>query len=182
MNKSKSKLVALIRKHGLKRGNVTLASGISSDFYVDMKNILLLPQGINIISQMILEFLKNKTVIGIGGTSLGAMPISVGVSIMSLKEFDHPLKAFFIRKELKTHGMKRWVEGLDNFKKGDKVWIMEDVVTTGGSSLHAVSKARDAGLSVSGIITCVDRKEGGGDLIVSRGLEYLPLITKSDLV
>ena len=101
MNKLKEALVALIKKHALKIGKVQLASGASSDFYVDMKNILLLPQGINILSKMILAFLENKTVIGVGGTSLGAMPISVGVSLMSLKKFDHPFKGFFYQKRVK---------------------------------------------------------------------------------
>lgn len=90
--------------------------------------------------------------------------------------------AFYIRKEAKTHGTSQWIEGLKNLPRGSKVFILEDVVTTGGSSLKAVDRARESGLIVKGIFTCVDRQEGGREKIESTGLQFMTILTKSDIL
>ncbi len=179
----KTELLHMVRERSYKSGPIQLVSGKTSDFYVDMKNTLLHPKGIHLVSNLILEILKpiSADLVGVGGMTMGADPIATGVSMASLN-WDKPLLAFYIRKEPKKHGTEEWVEGIQNFKEKDSVYIMEDVVTTGGSSLKAVERARLAGLNVMGIVTCVDREEGGRDKIESAGLQFNTLLTKSEIV
>src|SRR5690606_1754918 len=92
-----------------------------------------------------------------------------------------PIHALYIRKEPKGHGTNEWVEGLKNFSKGESIFILEDVVTTGGSSLKAVERAQAVGLNVLGVLTCVDRQEGGREKIEAQGLQFLSLVTKQEI-
>src|SRR5690606_31610873 len=112
-----------------------------------------------------LEPFKGK-ITGVGGMTMGADPMVSVVSFRSLS-WETPMNAFYIRKEPKGHGTNEWVEGLKNFSKGESVFILEDVVTTGGSSLKAAGRAKGAGLNVLAILTCVDREEGGKELMES---------------
>jgi orotate phosphoribosyltransferase len=179
----KKELIDMIRTLSYRPGPIQLVSGKTSDFYVDMKNTLLHPKGIQLVSHLILDILKplDGKLKGVGGMTMGADPITTGVSLLS-NNWKSPLMAFYIRKEPKGHGTEQWVEGLKNFSKGDLVYILEDVVTTGGSSLKAVEKAKAAGLDVKGIITCVDRQEGGREKIEGFGLEIHSLVTKAEIV
>jgi len=179
----KIELLQFVREKSYQKRRVVLASGRVSDFYIDLKNTLLHPKGIDLVSSMILENLKHLDgqLTGIGGPTMGADPIVTSVSLKSLS-WRNPLMAFYIRKEPKTHGTSQWVEGMSNFPKGSKVFILEDVVTSGGSSLGAVEKAREAGFDVLGIHTCVDREEGGREKIESAGLQFMTLLTKSDIL
>ena len=181
--KMKNELIEMIRELSYVKGEVHLASGKKSDFYVDMKNTLLHPKGISLVGHLILEKLKSfdGTLAGVGGLTMGADPIATACSMLSLS-WERPLLAFYIRKEPKAHGTEQWVEGLKNFSEKDAVFILEDVVTTGGSSLKAVDRAQAAGLNVEGVITCVDREEGGREKIEARNLKFMSLITKSEIV
>jgi orotate phosphoribosyltransferase len=176
-----NELVSLIRNLSYEKREVTLASGRKSDFYIDMKNTLLHPKGIWLVSQLIGEKVKkyrkeSVRVVGVGGLTMGADPISTGVSLIS-HDWPDPLFAFYIRKEPKGHGTQAWVEGMKNFKEGDKVVILEDVVTTGGSTMKSVERARLAGLVPVAVITVVDRQEGGSENIQPH-LPFYSLVTR----
>jgi orotate phosphoribosyltransferase len=179
----KRELTRMIVQQSYERRNVVLASGRISDFYIDMKNTLLHPQGIDWVSTLMLEKLNEfkGQLKGIGGPTMGADPIVTAISLKSLT-WGKPLMAFYIRKEPKAHGTSQWVEGLKNFESGSRVIVIEDVVTSGGSSLKAVEKAQLAGLKVEGIMTCVDREEGGREKIESAGLRFMTILTKSDIL
>ncbi len=179
----KKELIDLIRKNSYEKKEITLTSGLKSHFYVDMKQTLLHARGIYLVSYLMLnelQMLKEKLA-GVGGMTMGADPMTSGVSLLSELLWEKPLHAFYIRKEPKGHGTNEWVEGLKNFSKGQSVFILEDVVTTGGSSLKAVERAEMAGLRVQGILTCVDRQEGGREKIEAKGLTLLSLVTKSEI-
>jgi orotate phosphoribosyltransferase len=172
----------LVRKLSYEKRQITLVSGRTSDFYIDMKNTLLHPRGIWLVSHLIAERIKKRNesgagIRGVGGLTMGADPLSTGVSLVS-QDWKDPLYAFYIRKEAKSHGTQAWVEGMKNFKEGDKVIILEDVVTTGGSTLKSVDRARLAGLDVVGVYTAVDRQEGGAENIERAGLNFEPIVTR----
>ncbi|HEX4924686.1 MAG TPA: orotate phosphoribosyltransferase [Bdellovibrionales bacterium] len=181
----KRELLKMIRELSYEKREVTLASGLKSDFYIDMRVTLLHPRGVQLAAQLMCENLRSLDgkLRGVGGMTMGADPIVTGVSLSSqIQGWKQPLLALYIRKEPKGHGLGQWCEGLKNFKKGDRIFILEDTVTTGGSSLKAVDKAREAGLEVQGVFTCVDREEGAREKIEAGGLEFRTLITKSDIL
>lgn len=174
--------VQIVRERSYEKKQVTLASGRTSDFYIDMKNTLLHPRGIWLASQLIGALVnarneKGEGIKGVGGLTMGADPLSTGVSLIS-QDWAQPLFACYIRKEPKSHGTQQWVEGMKNFKSGDKIIILEDVVTTGGSTLKSVERAKLAGLEVAGVITAVDRQEGGAENITKAGLQFDAIVTR----
>ena len=172
-------LTQLVRELSYEKRQVTLASGRTSDFYIDLKNTLLHPRGIYLASHLIAEKIKKHPGIrGVGGLTMGADPLSTGVSLIS-QDWKNPLFAFYIRKEPKSHGTQAWLEGMKNFKPQDKVVILEDVVTTGGSTLKSVERARQAGLDVVGVITAVDREEGGAENILKEKIWFEPVLTRT---
>jgi orotate phosphoribosyltransferase len=179
----KAKLLTMIRELSYEKRTITLASGRTSDFYIDMKHTLLHPQGIDYVSDLMAEGLKTMDglLFGVGGLTMGADPLSTALSLKSLS-WKQPLMAFYIRKEPKGHGTSQWVEGMKNFKPNNAVYILEDVVTSGGSSLKAVERAKLAGLNVKGVFTCVDRQEGGEAAIRAAGLELKSLFNKRDIL
>jgi orotate phosphoribosyltransferase len=183
MSKESNELLKLIREKSYEKRNVVLASGRVSDFYIDLKNTLLHPRGIDLVSHLMMANLKKYEgeLFGVGGPTMGADPMVSAISLKSLS-WKQPLMAFYIRKEAKAHGTSQWVEGIKNFTSGSKVFVLEDVVTSGASSLKAVEKAREAGLNVLGIHTVVDREEGGREKIESSGLQFMTLFTKSDIL
>jgi orotate phosphoribosyltransferase len=185
MSDTKRELLQMIKELSYEKKEVTLASGQKSDFYIDMRVTLLHPRGVQLAADLLAQALKplDGKLRGVGGMTMGADPIVTGVSLTSQNQkWNQPLLALYIRKEPKGYGMGQWLEGLKNFKQGDSLYILEDVVTTGGSSLKAVEKARDAGLNVQGILSCVDREEGAREKIQAAGLEFKTLFTKSDIL
>lgn len=178
----KKNLIEMIREKSYQKKEITLSSGLKSNFYIDMKQTMLNAKGIYLISALMLDVLKpfDGKITGVGGMTMGADPMTSVVSLMSLT-WKNPVHAFYIRKESKGHGTNEWVEGLKNFSKGESVFILEDVVTTGGSSLRAVERAEMAGLKVLGILTCVDRQEGGREKIEEKGLQFFTLVTKQEI-
>lgn len=135
------------------------------------------------LGRQLWELLRQKfpEVQAVGGPTLGADPLVTSVSLVSQME-GQPIPAFIIRKEPKKHGTQNWIEGEKNLKPGMVAVIVEDVVTTGASSLKAVEKARDAGLRVAGILAIIDREEGGRETIEKAGLKLVTLFTKSELL
>jgi orotate phosphoribosyltransferase len=175
------KLVALLAERSAKRGDFTLASGKRSTFYIDARLTTMSPEGLSIIGPLGLSVLQQTgwTVDAIGGLTLGADPISYAISYASAHT-DHPLRAFTVRKEAKTHGTGKLVEG--PFKKGDRVAVIEDVLTTGGSALRAIEAVRAIGGFVAGVLALVDREEGGRQAIEKIGVTVMALTTGGQII
>ena len=161
---------------------VTLASGRQSDFYFDGKQTTLHSEGGFLVGKLFYEAIKDvENVQAVGGITMGADPIATATSIVA-NLAGRPMHAFIIRKEPKGHGTGQWLEGRKNLPAGTRVVIVEDVVTTGGSSMKAVRRAEEEGLVVLGIVTLVDREEGGRENIEAEGYWLKALFTKSQLV
>jgi orotate phosphoribosyltransferase len=178
----RERLKKIIIDLSYEKRKVTLASGRESDFYFDGKQTTLHPEGGYLTGKLFFEAIKDVMGIeGVGGLTLGADPIATATSVVSFLE-DQPIPAFIIRKEPKGHGTGAWLEGRKNLRQGAKVVIVEDVVTTGGSSLKAVRRAEEEGLEVLGVVTLVDREEGGREQIEKEGFWLKSIFTKSEIL
>ena len=172
----KEELLELLKKYAYEKGEFTLSSGKTSEHYVNCKPVTLTGRGLTLTSMMMLEHVDTKVVAGL---TLGADPLVSGVAVCSALDM-RLINALIVRKEPKGHGTGAWIEGPE-FPKGTKVTVLEDVVTTGGSSIKAVDKLRDAGYVVERVVTVVDRQEGGKDAMIDAGLELCSLFTIEDL-
>lgn len=173
------RLEELIRERALKVADepvFKLSSGKMSNYYIDLRTITLDPEGGFVIGNVVYEIIKEAKPDAVGGLTLGADPIAYATSMVSYLNKD-PVKPFVVRKEPKGHGTGKQIEG--NVNPGDRVYILEDVVTTAGSSLKAVKVAREFGLDVLGVIALVDREEGGQQNIENEGLEFIPVFKVS---
>jgi orotate phosphoribosyltransferase len=175
------RLVTLLAERSTRRGHFTLASGRQSTLYIDARLTTMSPDGLALIGPLALKALQQSDwqVNAVGGLTLGADPVSYAVAYASALA-GTPLRAFTVRKEAKTHGTTRLIEG--PFREGDRVAVIEDVITTGGSALRAVEAIRAAGGVVAGVLALVDREEGGRELLVGAGLPVLALTRASDIV
>ena len=171
----------MLAERSARRGQFTLASGRQSTLYIDARLTTMSPDGLAVIGPLALAALHEVDwrVHAIGGLTLGADPISYAIAYASA-ETASPLRAFTVRKEAKAHGTGRLIEG--PFREGDRVAVIEDVITTGGSALRAVEAVRAAGGTVAGVLALVDREEGGRDALVSAGLSVVALARASDIV
>jgi orotate phosphoribosyltransferase len=176
-----SMLIALLAERSAKRGQFTLASGKQSTFYIDARLTTMSPEGLSIIGPHGLSVLQQTgwSIDGIGGLTLGADPISYAISYASARS-DHPLRAFTVRKEAKTHGTSKLLEG--PFRQGDRVAVIEDVLTTGGSALRAIDAVHAAAGTVVGVLALVDREEGGRQAIERAGIPVVTLVTASQII
>jgi orotate phosphoribosyltransferase len=174
-------LVALLAERSVKRGQFTLASGKQSEYYIDARLTTMSPEGLALIGRLALRELQDSgwAVDAIGGLTLGADPISYAVSYASAGS-DKPLRAFTVRKEPKAHGMGRQIEG--PFRPGDRVAVVEDVITTGGSALRAIEAIRAARGVPAGVLALVDRGEGGRQRIEETGTTVISLVTAADII
>jgi orotate phosphoribosyltransferase len=175
------RLLSILAERSARRGQFTLASGRQSTLYIDARLTTMSPDGLALIGPLALAALREVDwhVQAIGGLTLGADPISYAIAYASA-ETASPLRAFTVRKEAKAHGTGRLIEG--PFHEGDRVAVIEDVITTGGSALRAVDAVRAAGGTVAGVLALVDREEGGRDALVSAGLPVVALARASDIV
>jgi len=156
-----------------------LVSGRMSHYYVNCKPTILDPKGMFLVGHSAFECIKDLDVQGVGGLTFGADPVAMATAFASyLKE--KPIKAFSIRKTQKDHGIIKWVEG--DMKSGDKVVIVEDVITTGGSTIKAVERARSEGLDVVKVVALVDRQEGGLEAIQGHVPVVESIVTIEDLM
>lgn len=175
---TKSQLVALFRQKALKFGSFTLTSGKKASYYLDGKQVTLDPEGARLVAEGILDLLlADRLPAAVGGMSIGADPITAAVVTMSAVR-GTPVRGFMIRKEAKGHGTHQYVEG--PVAPGDEVVIVEDVVTTGGSSLAAIERAEAFGLKVIRVVGIVDRLEGGAQAFAQRGLRFDSLLDIRD--
>jgi len=173
-------LVEAFEKKALQRGSFVLASGKTASFYLDAKQVVLDAAGAMLVGQAVLARLQSLGPLpdAVGGMSIGADPITAAVVTMA-GVAGLPLKGFMIRKEPKGHGLGRYVEG--PVAAGNRVVILEDVVTTGGSSLLAIDRAEEFGLTVERVVTLVDRLAGGADAFADRGIPMESMLTIEDL-
>jgi len=179
----RQRLIELLREKSLRIGNFTLVSGQRSNYYFDAKPSTLDPEGAYLCSKLILEEIKRHRVEAdaIGGLALGAAPIVSAVAAVSFAERERyrPLSAFIARKDVKAHGTQRRIEGFSG-PPGTPVVVVDDVCTTGGSTLAAVQCAEEAGYQVLAIFCIVDREQGGKDLLAA--YPFFALIRASELL
>ena len=175
------RLLSILAERSARRGQVPLASGRQSTLSLDARRTTMSPEGLALIGPLALAALRDVDwrVQAVGGLTLGADPISYAIAYASA-ETASPLRAFTVRKEAKAHGTGRLIEG--PFHAGDRVAVIEDVITTGGSALRAVEAIRAAGGTVAGVLALVDREEGGRDTLVSAGLPVVALARASYIV
>lgn len=174
-------LLNLLAERSARRGNFTLASGRQSTLYIDARLTTMSPDGLAMIGPLALSTLRAMRwkIDAVGGLTLGADPVSYAIAYASAST-DAPLRAFTIRKEPKTYGMTQLIEG--PFQTGDRVAVIEDVITTGGSALRAIDAVRAAGGIVVGVLALVDREEGGREALLAAGIPVVSLATASALV
>ena len=175
----KDELLELLKKNAYKKGEFTLSSGKTSEHYVNCKPVTLTARGLTLASIMLLENVEKESV-AVGGLTLGADPLVAGVAVVS--GFDKRLlDALIVRKETKGHGTQAWIEG-PTLPEGSRVTVLEDVVTTGGASIKAVKRLRDAGYVVDRVVTIVDRQENDEATTAMKlaGLELKTLFTLED--
>jgi orotate phosphoribosyltransferase len=156
-----------------------LVSGQMSSFYVNCKPTSLSPRGMFLIGHLVLETLVAPELKGVGGLTFGADPIAVATAFASELQA-RPLQAFSIRKEQKDHGIVKWIEG--DIAPGDRVAIIDDVATTGGSTIKAIERARSEGVEVVQAVILVDRQEGGLDNIRRHVSNVTAIVTRDELV
>ena len=177
---NRDRLIALLKRDALKLGQFTLASGRSSHYYIDGRRVTLSAEGAAIVAAGVLDQLQEVPgIVGVGGLTMGADPI-VGATLAlagigSMLE----LKGFLVRKEAKGHGTGNLIEG--PLEPGSTVAIVDDVATTGGSSLKAVEAVRAMGCTVARVVVMLDRLEGAAEAFASEGLEFRSLLTIRDL-
>ena len=174
----KSALSELVKAKALKFGEFTLVSGQKSHYYLDGKQVTLDAAGARLVGLGILEMLGDSLPAAVGGMSIGADPITAAVITMAGVE-GKPLRGFMVRKEAKGHGLKKYIEG--PVQSGEEIVIVEDVVTTGGSSLTAIERCEEAGLKVREVITIIDRQQGGREAFENAGYKFSSLLTISEL-
>jgi orotate phosphoribosyltransferase len=178
---SRSRLLAVLTERSFKKQKVVLSSGKESDFYIDCKKTVLTAEGHYLVGHLFFEAIlaASADAVGVGGITMGADPLASAVSLVSHVQ-GHPLHAFYVRKEPKGHGTGQWIEGLTAFEKGAKVAIVEDVVTTGASTIKAIERARAEGLVPVGAFALVDRDEGGREAIEATGVKVHALFSRRD--
>ena len=160
LDSDRKRLLALLREHSLMFGEFTLASGRKSNFYFDSKKTTLRPEGAYRVAAEMLQLLDREDIVAdaVGGLTLGADPIVCPMAALSHRT-ERPLRAFIVRKEAKGHGTTRQIEG--DLEPGSKVVVVDDVVTTAGSTLKAIEAAEQAGHEVVAVLCIVDREQGG---------------------
>jgi len=175
----KKRLIELVHEFALRFGEFKLASGQSASFYLDCRKLTLSGEGANQVALGMLEVL-NQTGFpdAVGGMAIGADPITAAIVTLAWQQ-GTPVRGFIVRKESKAHGTGQAVEG--PFRSGDRAVIVEDVVTTGGSSLRAIELARAAGLNIDRCLAIVDRQQGAAEKFAEVGVQLHSLLTLDEL-
>jgi len=171
-------LIDLVRDRALSLGEFTLASGKKSSYYLDCRRVTLDALGARLVAEGMLELLADDMPELVGGMAIGADPITGAIlALAGVRSL--ALRGVMVRKEPKGHGTGRYVEG--TFREGEEVVIIEDTVTTGGSSLLAIERCEAVGLKVRRVLAIADRLEGGAEAFAQRGYQLTPLLTIRDL-
>jgi len=177
----RDELIALLAARSAKRGNFTLASGRQSSLYIDARVTTMSPDGLALIGPLGVAAIRDAgwQPDAVGGLTMGADPIACAVSYASATG-EAPLRAFTVRKEPKVHGTGKLIEG--PFRTGDRVVVIEDTITTGGSAKKAIDAVRAAGGTVIGVLALVDREEGGREALEVEGVPVLSLARASEII
>jgi len=178
MDQVKQLLLELLREKAFQKGKRILSSGKESDYYLDAKKVTLTGEGAYLAAKLILNLIREEKINAIGGPTIGADPIVGAIAALSYVE-GKPINTFIVRKEPKKYGMEKFIEG-PGISRGDKVIIIEDVVTTGTSVLKAVEAVRKAGGEVSRVIALVDRLEGATERLRKEGCLLFSIFTCRD--
>jgi orotate phosphoribosyltransferase len=173
---ARATLIAQLREHALVIGEVTLTSGRKAQYYIDAKRAILLPEAFKALAELVTGEAQRLGATAVGGTTMGADPIACAALAGGAD-----VKAFFVRKERKEHGLQRWIEG-PPLEPGERCLVVEDVVTTGGSTMHALERLREDGHEVVGVVSVLDRLAGGGEAIEKAAdAPYVALTTIDDV-
>jgi orotate phosphoribosyltransferase len=177
VQKARTDLVRELREQALVIGEVTLTSGRVAQYLVDAKRAILLPAGFGALATLVADAAREWGATAVGGMTMGADPIACAALAGGAD-----VKAFFVRKEAKSHGLSRRIEG-PLLTPADRCLIVEDVVTTGGSTIRAIEAVRDEGLEICGVVAICDRLAGGGEAIAEAagGAPYRALTTIDDV-
>ncbi|MGH2905747.1 MAG: orotate phosphoribosyltransferase [Solirubrobacterales bacterium] len=169
-------LISELRQHALVIGEVVLTSGKTAQYYVDAKRAILLRPAFLALGELVSDLAREVGATAVGGMTMGADPVAC-----SALAAGSDAKAFFVRKERKEHGLQRWVEG-PLLQPGERCLIVEDVVTTGGSTVQAIERVREGGFEIAGVCSVLDRLAGGGAAIESAAnAPYMPFTTIDDV-
>jgi orotate phosphoribosyltransferase len=173
----RERLITELRRHAVVVGQVTLTSGREADYYVDAKRAILRPGGFRALGELVAAEAERVGATAVGGLTMGADPVACAALAAGA-----PVSAFFVRKERKQHGLQRWIEGPE-LRPGERCLIVEDVVTTGGSTVQAIERVRAEGLEVAGVLSVLDRLTGGAEAIraAAEGAPYAALTTIDDV-
>ena len=178
LDTARATLLAELREHALVVGEVTLSSGQTAEYYVDAKRALLRPAALRVAGALIAAEAAERGATAVGGMTMGADPLACAAIAA---DGGDGLVAFFVRKERKEHGLQRWIEG-PVLEPGTRCLVVEDVVTTGGSTVGAIERVVEEGLEIAGVTAVVDRLAGGAEAIESAGgAPYRPLFTIDEL-
>ncbi len=177
LNRARATLIAELQEHALILGEVTLSSGAKAEYYVDARRAIMRPAGFLAAGELIAAGATEAGAVAVGGPVMAAIPLAcAAIAVPGGNE----LVGFFVRKERKQHGLQRWVEG--PVEDGAKVLVVEDTVTTGGSTVSAIERIREEGLYIVGTLCVVDRLAGGGEAIAkAAAAPYRALTTIDDV-
>lgn len=179
----RERLKQIILEKSYRKGNFTLSSGKTSDFYIDGKQTTLSAEGGYLCGKLLFELIRNneEKIAAVGGMTLGADPLVTAASIVSFLE-GSPIPAFIVRKESKGHGTGQYIEGMKNLPKGAVVALVEDVVTTGGTLFQVIERVQAQGYRVGLVVTVVDRQEGGAEALAKKGYPLKTIFTRQELL
>lgn len=182
MTEARERLVELLRERSFERKKVILASGRESDFFIDCKQAVLTAEGHALVGELMFDALDAFAGCdAVAGVELGGCPLASAVSLVSFLR-GRPLPALYVRKDVKDHGSKRLIEGDRAITPGMGAVILEDVITTGGSTLKAADKLKSAGIRVVGVVALVDRLEGGAEAIREAGMPFVAICNRRDFL
>lgn len=165
--RARARLVEALREHALVIGEVTLTSGRTAQYYVDAKRAIMLPEAFRALGVLVAERARACGASAVGGVPVSAIPVAcAALAAPDALRADPPLRGFIVRKERKDHGLQRWIEG-PVLAPGERCLLVEDVVTSGGSTIAAIKRVREEGLTVAGVVSVLDRLAGGGEAIAA---------------
>ena len=176
MEQKRARLLEAFKSRAFQTGHFVLASGKTSTYYIDSKKALFNSEVIDLLGDVIFEITRNMKPDAVGGLEVGAIPLAASV-LVKYQQHGIPLEGFFVRKKPKDHGSKQRVEG--RVSNGDKVLILDDVLTTGGSALEAVEEVEKVGGKVIGVVCIVDRMQGARELFAGK-YPFMPIFTIKD--
>ena len=186
MEASRKRLLERLRSDAWRRGTFRLASGRESDFFIDCKQVILTSEGHRLTGRVLCDVIREAGLAegldAVAGVALGGCPLASAVSLTSGLDAEPGWDALYVRKEAKDHGTARRIEGRVSLAASLGVVLLEDVLTTGGSSRVAVEALRADGHTVLGVVALVDRREGGREALEALGLRVIPVFTRADFL